>query len=298
MPLSLIRRFWLGLALLLCVQLAHANASVVQENTNYTLSSVSSLASTFGSSTTVHNAIVAVVCTSASHTTSGVSASTSGALTSRASITGSGSQNICGLWELNNITGGAAETVTASFSGADNRSFIRIYEAGDVSTSAYLASHMATQASPGSGYDVVNSGNTSTLGSQPALIIGWMADEYAGGSGTPYQGTSPLTFTPITMDGTTGPNNQAWGDEYIRVTSTSAVAATFYIGTSAPVMSGVIALAEAGTGCTHTGYTSAGAIATPNGSSGSYVGKSGAFVTPNCSSVYYWSPAAGNFVEN
>lgn len=53
-----------------------------------------------------------------------------------------------------------------------------------------------------------------------------------------------------------------------------------------------------GSSCTHSGITSAGAISTPNGSSGSYVGKTGAFVTPDCSTVNYWQPAVGNFGVN
>lgn len=53
-----------------------------------------------------------------------------------------------------------------------------------------------------------------------------------------------------------------------------------------------------GSSCTHNGITSAGALATPNGTTGSYVGKTGAFVTPNCSSTNYWQPAAGNFGLN
>lgn len=60
----------------------------------------------------------------------------------------------------------------------------------------------------------------------------------------------------------------------------------------------VILLKVTGASCTHGGYTSAGASATPNGSSGSYLGKTGAFVTPDCSSVYFWSPALGNFTLN
>lgn len=60
----------------------------------------------------------------------------------------------------------------------------------------------------------------------------------------------------------------------------------------------VMALHQASGGsCTDQGITSAGAIATPNGSSGSYQGKTGSFVTPDCSSVNYKS-AAGNFVTN
>lgn len=53
-----------------------------------------------------------------------------------------------------------------------------------------------------------------------------------------------------------------------------------------------------GGSCTHSGITPAGAIAVPNGTSGSYVGKTGSFVTPNCSSTEYWQPTVGNFGAN
>ena len=55
---------------------------------------------------------------------------------------------------------------------------------------------------------------------------------------------------------------------------------------------------SAGSTCTHSGRANDGSTSVPNGSSGSYWGKSGNWVTPDCSSVYYWSPAAGNFVVN
>lgn len=50
--------------------------------------------------------------------------------------------------------------------------------------------------------------------------------------------------------------------------------------------------------CTHSGITSAGAIATPSGTSGSYRGKSGAFVPPDCSTINYKQPTIGNFGVN
>jgi hypothetical protein len=56
--------------------------------------------------------------------------------------------------------------------------------------------------------------------------------------------------------------------------------------------------ATGGGSCTHAGITSAGASAIPNGTSGSYWGKTGGFVTPNCSSINYWQPAVGNFGTN
>lgn len=56
-------------------------------------------------------------------------------------------------------------------------------------------------------------------------------------------------------------------------------------------------LPSGGSSCTHAGFTSGGASSVPNGTSGSYWGKSGAFVTPDCSSVQYWQ-AGGAFGVN
>lgn len=56
--------------------------------------------------------------------------------------------------------------------------------------------------------------------------------------------------------------------------------------------------AAAGGSCTHAGQPKSGAVpAVPNGTSGSYWGKSN-WVTPDCSTVSYWQPAVGNFGVN
>jgi hypothetical protein len=58
------------------------------------------------------------------------------------------------------------------------------------------------------------------------------------------------------------------------------------------------AYSPAGATCTHSGITSAGAIAVPNGTSGSYRLKNGNFGTPDCSTVNYVQPTLGNFGVN
>jgi hypothetical protein len=57
----------------------------------------------------------------------------------------------------------------------------------------------------------------------------------------------------------------------------------------------VVGIYDAASSCTNSGYTSTGTIATPNGTTGSYVGKIGTFVDPNCSTIPYWGPSTGNF---
>jgi hypothetical protein len=60
----------------------------------------------------------------------------------------------------------------------------------------------------------------------------------------------------------------------------------------------VLAAYGPGAACTHSGITSAGAIAVPNGSSGSYRLKNGSFGTPDCATVNYMQPTLGNFGVN
>jgi hypothetical protein len=112
---------------------------------------------------------------------------------------------------------------------------------------------------------------------------GW-TDTVNGYTTTDFTPTIGATFLPASSGGSQG-----------------TLTGSFAIG-GGGLTSGYIAyafsLAAPGGACTHSGYTSAGAIATPNGSSGSYLGKSGAFVTPDCSTVNYWQPTVGDFGVN
>lgn len=71
---------------------------------------------------------------------------------------------------------------------------------------------------------------------------------------------------------------------------------TWSSGSSPPSGAGyVLALAPSGSSCAHEGYTSGGALAVPNGSTGSYWLANGTLGTPNCSTVEYWQPTLGKF---
>lgn len=61
---------------------------------------------------------------------------------------------------------------------------------------------------------------------------------------------------------------------------------------------GVVLQVGGGSSCTHAGYTSAGATATPNATTGSYWLTNGTFGTPDCSTVNYWQPVVGPFGTN
>jgi len=83
---------------------------------------------------------------------------------------------------------------------------------------------------------------------------------------------------------------------HYKASSTGSITFTYTVANSTSSSGGYIALKQATGGtCTHNGYTNGGASALPNGTSGSYVGKSGSFVTPDCSTIQYWQPALGNF---
>lgn len=60
----------------------------------------------------------------------------------------------------------------------------------------------------------------------------------------------------------------------------------------------VAAFFKAAGACTHQGQTAAGALAVPNGSSGSYLLKNGSIGTPDCATVSYKQPTLGNFGVN
>lgn len=62
-----------------------------------------------------------------------------------------------------------------------------------------------------------------------------------------------------------------------RVCDTLSAVTSKVGGTANGILSGFIISLRQAVSCTHAGYTSAGAIASPNGSSGSYLGKTGAF---------------------
>lgn len=80
---------------------------------------------------------------------------------------------------------------------------------------------------------------------------------------------------------------------------TTGTASEVQTGQSAAGSAFFFRIASAGgASCTHSGITSAGAIATPNGSSGSYQGKAGGFVTPDCSTINYKQPTVGAFGVN
>ncbi len=202
-----------------------------------------------------------------------------------------------------NISGGSADSVTAHFSANVTFPAVAALEYSGLSTTAIFTSGevaSSTSTTTATGANVLSSGNLPVLSGQPVALIALGYDDNV--FNLIQEGTSPHAFTL---------RGNAWGYggtvgeaqiEDVRLTATAATPATFGKTDSSAgpyfVLAMVLHEPSSGGTCTHAGYTSGGAITTPNGTTGSYVGKTGGFVTPDCSSVQYWQPALGNFGVN
>jgi hypothetical protein len=163
---------------------------------------------------------------------------------------------------------------------------------GIATSSPFIVGAHAEQTNPGTGTNAVTTGNINVT-SQPAALIGFLINTSSGSAGM----SAGTGFTSRAAH-FLGWNN-ILEDKRVTATGNTAATSTDTAGAASDSMSIGVTFAESGGGsCTHAGYTSAGTTATPNGSSGSYWGKSGAFVTPDCATIYYWSPSAGNFMLN
>lgn len=201
---------------------------------------------------------------------------------------------ITGAYVLN-LPAGVASVLLTFNGGTPGTTNIVVVEVSGVATSgAFIAGAQQDQNTPGTTANAITS-TAATVGSAPAYLLGISSDAPLN-TGHLAAGTSPIAYT------LRGSNSQFGVAEDASEASTGSYAATFTDATRGGVdeyVTTVFALTAAGaSSCTHQGYTSAGALATPNGSSGSYVGKAGAFVTPDCSTVNYWQPTVGNFGTN
>ena len=159
----------------------------------------------------------------------------------------------------------------------------------DISATGTIFAHSSAAVGyPGnapSGANAVTTGSLS-IGSTDGLILAGLTDD---------SNTGSAVGTGFTKDYDNG--NQLLLGEHQAVTASTAATFTAAALNDQILIAGV-ALQVGGSTCTHSGYTSGGAIATPNGTSGSYVGKTGGLVTPDCSTVNYWQPTVGNFGTN
>lgn len=131
-----------------------------------------------------------------------------------------------------NISGGSSDDFTMTLTGSGGRASLAMYVAeysGLDTTAPYTSGETAEQgqASPGSGSNLVTSGNTPALSTQPAALIGFsQADNTANGYTVGTGFTSRGNLWDYNSDNDGGTMFFAFTEDK-RLTSTSAVAATF-----------------------------------------------------------------------
>lgn len=126
-----------------------------------------------------------------------------------------------------NIAGGSADTVLATFGGTVTFPGVYIAEYSGLDTSAPFTTgeiSINPQAAPGTGSNNLTSGNTPTLAHQPALQVGFSFDDT-----NPNGATAGSAFTARTGVWTFGGSGGANAGipEDRRLTATTAVAALF-----------------------------------------------------------------------
>jgi hypothetical protein len=98
--------------------------------------------------------------------------------------------------------------------------------------------------------------------------------------------------------GATNGSNFTSGWAYQTYASVSPLSGGVSLSTGGAWSGSVILLKVSGSSCTNSGQTAAGALAIPNGTTGSYLLKNGSIGTPDCSTVSYKQPLLGNFGVN
>lgn len=153
-------------------------------------------------------------------------------------------------WGIAKNIGAGSNALTITYGGTLASSYFKaaaLYEWSGLSTSApFIAGEFngQEQANTGVVANSLNSGNTGSLTSQPALIIGFSTIAH-NTNGAPTVGTSPLAFTangPSFWDFATGTPFAQVGSA--RVTATGAYAATFNPTATANFFTMVMALHE------------------------------------------------------
>jgi hypothetical protein len=133
-----------------------------------------------------------------------------------------------------------------------------------------------------------------TTVSSSALSTGHNNEEVVG-FGYNSNGYAPTSYSPFTLRVGSANSYSTSAFDVNAATSGTNETLTFASSMNSGLLAGGAGFYGASSSCTHSGATSAGAIATPNGTTGSYRGKSGAFVTPDCATINYLQPTVGNF---
>lgn len=149
------------------------------------------------------------------------------------------------IYKADNVTGGST-VITETYSGSIGNRFMAVKEISNTTgyDSAAAAFNAQMQNAPGTGTDVVTSGATPTLSSQPALFSGWVLEKS-------FNNAAPTAGTGYDDDGSGG--NGIAGFASVRsiskrVTSTTGQAATFTNATDRRYFTFVAAYLEAAAG--------------------------------------------------
>lgn len=156
------------------------------------------------------------------------------------------------IYRADDVTGGST-VITETYSGSVGNRLIAVKEIFNTSgyNAAAAAFNAQMQNAPGTGTDVVTSGATPTLTSQPALFSGWVLEKS-------FNNAAPTAGTGYDDDGSGG--NGIAGLASVRsiskrVTATTGQAATFTNATDRRYFTFVAAYLEAPAGPTITGGT-------------------------------------------
>ena len=167
--------------------------------------------------------------------------------------------------------------------------------AGLIEISGYTATDKALSTNVLSNSISISSG-TLTSGSELAIAV--MAVDSTIGTNANNGITDPPTGWTSLVAYQDSVTNIVAGEGASLVPSGTTSITPSWTWTSGKASAAAILLTLEGSGggssCTHDGITSAGALAIPDGTTGSYWSTTGNFVIPNCSSVAYWQPALGN----
>lgn len=193
--------------------------------------------------------------------------------------------------KVNTCAGTCNITITASSSASTSIAMAEV-EVSGLASSSYLdqtASANASSTSP-------NSGNAATTTTANEFVFSALGLD--GANSVTITGAGSTTLLDTATNTSSG--NKVYADGYQIVSATGAYAGAYSLTVSEEWAALVATYKGAGgvSSCTHEGYTSGGALAVPNGTSGTYLGKTGGFVTPDCSTVNYWQPTLGNFGVN
>lgn len=200
--------------------------------------------------------------------------------------------NCASIWYAK-LTSVAGSPYTVNYSGISTVATPNGFEFLEIinfdTTALVDGTPQATNYASAAGTTITQPVGTASIANNLALIVG------AYNSSETTTPTAPVTT--LQVNNSTLPTAMWTGSGTITGTGATTLAGTISVSTKLAT-AGLMVKATAGSTCTHSGITSGGAIATPNGTTGSYWLSNGTFGTPNCSSTSYWRPTLGSFGVN